>query len=81
MGCSLIMGNHERAELPSAVMLGQDSSTNLQPTKDIGMRNYKFRLTLEVVMLCVLITGVWILLSLPILFYHLPPSEVIVVLY
>ena len=66
------LGDHEPAEILSAVMLGQNSSTNLQPSKDIGMRNYKFQLTLVVVIICVLITGIWILLSLPILviIYH-----------
>ena len=43
---------------------------------DMERKICQHRLRIEVGFLCVIIIGVWILLSLPILFYHLPISEV-----
>ena len=45
------------------------------------MGENKIRLKVEVAVVCMLITAVWILLSLPILFYHIPMSEVRPVFY
>lgn len=50
------------------------SPTSVEERKTII--NCKLWPTIEVVVLCVLITGVWSLLSLPIVFYYLPRSEV-----
>ena len=40
------------------------------------MGDNKVRLKVEVAVVCMLIAATWILLSLPILFYHIPISEV-----
>ena len=49
--------------------------SNLQTMTNI-MFNCKFLLNVEIVLLCVLIMGVWSLLSLHILLYYLPLSQV-----
>ena len=40
------------------------------------MKNSKLRMNVELALFAVLIVGVWSLLSLPVIFYHLPISEV-----
>ena len=55
--------------------MGRPSIT-LTSAEETGIWNYKLWLNIEVALLAVLIIGVWGLLSLPIIFYHLPISEV-----
>ena len=45
------------------------------------MGDNKVRLKVEVAVICNLIAAVWILLSLPVVFYHIPKSEVRLVFY
>ena len=53
----------------------QDGSTNLNAVGETKCNN-KFWLKVEILLVSVLIIGVWILLSLPFIFYQLPVSEV-----
>ena len=51
--------------------------TSLEEQKAIG--NYKLWLNFEVLIVVVLFVSVWSLMSLPIIFYHLPIPEVRIV--
>ena len=46
------------------------------PAEDVSLTKNNLRLKVEIMIVSVIIVGVWILLSLPILFYHLPISVV-----
>ena len=74
-GYTLVMSNCKPVKLQTS-REGWSRSFNLKYAEEIKRTNYKLLLNIEVTILCVLIIGVWILLSLPILFYHLPMSEV-----
>ena len=53
----------------------QDRSTNLNSMGGTKFKN-KLWLKLEILLVSGLIIGVWIILSLPFIFYQLPTSEV-----
>lgn len=61
---------NDSSNIPTSVEV--PASADEPKSKD----NCKAWLNVEVVVLCVLITGVWSLLSLPVIVYHIPISEV-----
>ena len=58
------------------IKMGGSSITPTSAEEAKTKKNYKLWLKIEVTFLSVLIIGVWSLLSLPIMFYYLPISEV-----
>ena len=65
-----------RTSYNNLVKMGSSSITPTSAEEAITKKNYKLWLKIEVALLSVLIIGVWSLLSLPIIFYYLPISEV-----